>query len=113
VPHLLQYVSNGNYYGRIKIGGKIFRESLQTSVWTTAKLRLNDFLKKQREFREQAVCPKFSEAVDVFKANLEADTRIKARSKEYRLLCLLKIKTSWPELWNLRLDEITAPACKQ
>jgi hypothetical protein len=29
VPHLLQYVSNGNYYGRIKMGGKLIRESLQ------------------------------------------------------------------------------------
>jgi hypothetical protein len=37
VPHLLQYASNGNYYGRIKIGGKIIRESLGTKVWTTAK----------------------------------------------------------------------------
>ena len=25
VPHLLQYVSNGNYYGRIKVGGKTIR----------------------------------------------------------------------------------------
>jgi hypothetical protein len=31
VPHLLQYVSNGNYYGRIKLNGKLLRESLQTS----------------------------------------------------------------------------------
>jgi hypothetical protein len=30
VPHLLQYVSNGNYYGRIKVNGKIIRESLNT-----------------------------------------------------------------------------------
>ena len=44
VPHLLQYVSNGNYYGRIKVAGKVIRESLQTTVWTTAKLRLTDFL---------------------------------------------------------------------
>jgi hypothetical protein len=27
VPHLLQYTSNGNYYGRIKVSGKIIRES--------------------------------------------------------------------------------------
>jgi hypothetical protein len=27
---LLQYVSNGNYYGRIKVNGKIIRESLNT-----------------------------------------------------------------------------------
>jgi hypothetical protein len=43
VPHLLQYVSNGSYYGRIKIGGKIIRETLKTGGWTTAKLRLNNF----------------------------------------------------------------------
>jgi hypothetical protein len=30
VPHLLQYVSNGNYYGRIQTGGKLIRESLKT-----------------------------------------------------------------------------------
>jgi hypothetical protein len=33
VPHLLQYVSNGNYFGRIKVGGKVIRESLKTTVW--------------------------------------------------------------------------------
>jgi len=26
VSHLLQYISNGNYYGRIKMGGKLIRE---------------------------------------------------------------------------------------
>ncbi len=44
VPHLLQYVSNGNYYARIKIKGKIIREiireSLKTDIWSTAKLRI-------------------------------------------------------------------------
>ena len=44
-PHLLQYVSNANYYARIKVNGKVIRESLKTTVWTTAKLRLADFLK--------------------------------------------------------------------
>jgi hypothetical protein len=32
VPNLLQYVGNGTYYGRIKIAGKVFRESLKTTV---------------------------------------------------------------------------------
>ena len=27
VPNLLQYVSNGNYYGRMKVDGKLIRES--------------------------------------------------------------------------------------
>ena len=30
VPHLLQYVSNHSYYGRIKLNGKIIRDSLKT-----------------------------------------------------------------------------------
>jgi hypothetical protein len=30
VPHLLQYVSSGTYFARIKIKGKLIRESLGT-----------------------------------------------------------------------------------
>ena len=40
VPCLLQYVSNGNYYGRIRVNGKLIRVSLKTSVWSTARLQL-------------------------------------------------------------------------
>jgi|ERR1017187_741781 hypothetical protein len=112
VPHLLQYVGNGNYYGRIKVGGKVIRESLKTTVWTTAKLRLTDFLKGQQDARGHVAPPKFSEAVALFERDLESDTTIKPRSKEYRRLCLKKIETSWPGLWDLHLDEITAQAGK-
>lgn len=112
IPHLLQYVSNGNYYGRIKIGGKTIRESLGTSVWTTAKLKLTDFLKQQQEAKPKVATPLFSEAVELFKQELSNDATIKPRSKEYRLLCLQKIETSWPEILPLRLDEITSQACK-
>ena len=34
VPHLLQYVSSGQYFGRIKINGKVIRQTLETDVWT-------------------------------------------------------------------------------
>jgi len=113
VPNLTQYVSNGNYYGRIKVGGKLIRESLKTTVWTTAKLRLADFQKRQQEAKADVVPPKFTEAVELFKQELVNDTTIKPRSKEYRLLCLQKIGSSWPGLWELRLDAITTPACKE
>jgi hypothetical protein len=43
IPNLVQYVSNGNYYGRIKIDGKLIRESLGNSVWAAAKMHLVDF----------------------------------------------------------------------
>ena len=62
------------------VSGKIIRESLDTGVWTTAKLRLTDFLKNHQEVRRQIEPPKFSETVEVFKRELENDTGIKPRS---------------------------------
>jgi hypothetical protein len=44
VPHLLQYVSSGVYFARIKVHGKVIRESLGSKVWSTAPLRLVIFL---------------------------------------------------------------------
>jgi hypothetical protein len=113
VPNLLQYVSNGNYYGRTKIGGKVIRESLKTTVWTTAKLRPTDFLKKHQEARIRIDPPKFSAAVAIFEADLESGLTIKPRSKEYRRLCLKKIQASWPGLRQRRFDEITPQTCKE
>jgi hypothetical protein len=43
VPHLLQYVSSGVYFARIKIRGKTIRQSLETSVWSDAQLKLVDW----------------------------------------------------------------------
>jgi hypothetical protein len=39
----------------------LIRESLNTDVWTTAKLRLLDFLKKQKENSQRIVAPQFKE----------------------------------------------------
>lgn len=111
VPCLLQYVSNGNYYGRIRVNGKLIRESLKTDVWSTAKLRLADLTKKSRENRDTAAPPLFSAAVEIFKEELQRDTSVKPQSKKYRLWCLGKLQKTWPQLWELRLDQITPKAC--
>ncbi len=42
---------------------------------------------------------------------MEHDTSIKPQSKKYRLWCLGKLQKTWPDLWELRLDEITPKAC--
>lgn len=113
VPHLLQYVISGNYFGKVKINGKKIRKSLQTTVWSTAQLRLNDFLKEHRENRNRVDPPKFGEAVELFKRELESDTGIKPQSKRYRLWCLGKLQKTWPDLWDLHLDAITPQACRE
>ena len=43
-PNLLQYVPSGAKYARIKLDGKLFRSSLETEVWATAKLKRADFI---------------------------------------------------------------------
>jgi len=112
VPHLLQYIISGNYFGKVKINGKTFRKSLETTVWSIAQLRLNDFLKEHRENRNKLDSPRFSEALELFKHDLMANPNMKPRSKEYRLGCIQKLQRTWPELWELGLDEITPEACK-
>jgi hypothetical protein len=113
VPHVLQYVSNGNYYARVKVASKLIRESLKTSVWSIAQLRLNDFLKEHQEARITVVCPTFGDAAEQFKLELKGTSGIKPQSKQYRLYCLQKIEKTWPALWKLRLDEVTAQDCRE
>ena len=113
VPHLLQYVSSGNYYGKVKINGKMIRQSLQTTVWTTAQLKLNDFLKEHRENRNKLIRRNSARRSNCSSRSLNSDTTIKPQSKKYRLWCLGKMQKTWPELWDLRLNEITPQACKE
>jgi integrase len=114
VPHLLQYVSSGTYFARIKIKGKLIRESLGTVVWTDAQLKLVDFLKEKHTHGAKTDKPRvlFPEAVEMYKKRVQQDSAMKESSKGYRLLCIRKIQTSWPDLWNHPLDEITPEQCR-
>jgi integrase len=111
---LLQYASSGTYFARIKIKDKLIRQSLGTTVWTTAQLKLVDFLKDKHANRKKAEKPKvhFRDAVELLRKRVQHDSAMKESSKGYRQLCIRKIKSSWPDLWNHTLDEITPPQCR-
>jgi len=115
VPHLLQYVSSGAYFARIKIRGKIFRQSLETDVWSDAQLRLVDFLKEKQTIREAGNEQKvpFSTATELYKKRVENDHSMKKRSKGYRFLCIRKIESSWPGITSRILGEITEAECRE
>jgi integrase len=113
VSNLLQYVPNGNYYARIKVHGKVIRRSLDTNVFTTAKLRLLDFLREQKQHVEkvpQALT--FREARELFEQRLANNPAAQARTKEYRLLCLEKLKSTWPGIDDRKVNEITGDECR-
>ena len=52
-----------------------------------------------------------AEFLATYKERLASHTRLKPRSKEYRLLCIQKLTTSWPELMALSIIDITPDLC--
>ena len=113
VPHLLQYVSSGTFYGRTKVHGKIIRQSLDTNVFTTARLRLADFLSSKRAAAPGVAAPLFEAAVQLYRTALQRNASMKQSSRDYRELCINKVKSTWPGLWRLPLSAITPDACSE
>src|SRR5438270_8222491 len=82
VPNLLQYVSTGTYFARVKVNGKLVRQSLETDTYTTALLKLPNFLKKQRTAKHVDGSPvTFGDARKLFTIEMEADHGLSDASK--------------------------------
>ena len=47
-PNLLRYQPSGNYFGRVRVNGKLIRRPFATHVLTVAKLKPSDFLQDHR-----------------------------------------------------------------
>lgn len=114
VPNLIQYVPNASYYARTKVGGKVIRRTLGTKTFSTARLKLLDFLREQKEPVQAVGEPMtFGAARELFQRRLDDDPAIKPASKEYRLLCIGKLTSTWPGLDERKVDEITPDDCRQ
>jgi integrase len=112
VPNLVQYVTTGVYFGRVKIEGKIFRESLGTDVFTTAKLLLGDWIKAKRKRSARPVAGTFAEARLLYETDLDADHTLKDGSKLYRHNCIKALLRTWPGLDALRPVKISETECR-
>ncbi len=74
VPNLLQYVSTGTFYGRATVDGKIYRESLKTTVLSVAKQKLSDYVKEKLRKKRQIGAPAtFAESRKLYEQDLEND----------------------------------------
>jgi integrase len=112
VPNLVQYVGTGTYFGRVKIDGKVFRESLDTDVFTTAKLILGDFIKKKRKRAAHPVTGTFAAARAAYETELAADHTLKETGKLYRRKCIQALIRSWSELDATHPAKITVADCR-
>src|SRR4030095_6890493 len=109
--NLVRYKPSGVYFVRARIGGKLIRKSLKTTVYSVAVLKLADETKEHRQLAElhsKAEQGKmtFESALAIYRSTLKADASIKPRTVDYyeeRIAALLK---SWPDLEKMDLRKL-------
>ncbi len=89
VPNLLQYVISETYYARTKVRGKPVRLSLETAVFSTARLRLPDMLKELR--KPKAEVGTFGDG----RIKYETETRNGYTSRKRRLIKLAPLSIAY------------------
>ena len=116
--NLVRYAPSGRYFARIRVGGKLIRQSLKTKVLSVAKLKLADLEKQERaklEGRQRLTEGKafFRDLVKEYLERLDGNPNLKPRTKEYykeRLAAMLK---SWPGLNDMDVRKLTEDDCRQ
>jgi hypothetical protein len=102
IPNLVKLVPSETYYGRCKVGGKLVRESLKTTVFAVAKKKLPLWLIGARG-RTSSSDVAMGVVIEACKQrlNLAVDSRdIRERTRSTKLECLTQIEKVWEELLN-------------
>ncbi|MEN9402743.1 MAG: hypothetical protein RL091_1446 [Verrucomicrobiota bacterium] len=118
VPNLLKG-ENGTYYLRARICGRLIWRSLDTDTFSVAKLLLPDKLSELRGAVGAASTDiklsrkiTFGEAVELYKAEVNSNARLKPTAKHFRLRPVHTFKRTWPEIFDMELRRISPEACK-
>src|SRR5437762_6446998 len=114
--HLIRYLPKGTFYAYFKVGGKPFRKSLRTHVYSVAKLRLSDEIAEQRELAEASTNQSvgkltLADVVQQYRKRIESEPRLKPASRRYRLMTVNFIVKSWPAVLTKKIDKITYREC--
>jgi integrase len=114
--NLIRYIPSGMYFARIRVAGKLIRQSLKTDRISIAKLKLADVERRERQQAEnRAEIAKgkmtFGDALAMYRARVKGDASLKPRTKDYyeeRIRTLLK---SWSELEKMDIRRISKTGC--
>ncbi len=114
---LYRFRSSGTYFARVRVGGKLIRESLHTKTYSVAVLRLNDLVKERRGILESAHSStndnlSFGQAAEILLRQVDANPAIKKSTRDYRRRCLAALKRSWTGLADLDVRKITPAQCR-
>jgi integrase len=109
---------SGGYYARAFASGKEVWKSLKTSHFSVAQAKLSEFLKEHRQRvnngnGEVSAKMTFGEACAIHLRNLDDNSGIKPRTRDYWRECLAALQKSWPGLNETEIRKITQNDCKE
>lgn len=114
VPNLLQYVSTGLYFARLKVNRKLIRRGLIANTFEEAKLALHDFVSKEAKKRHVVGAPvTFAEARGLYESTIDNDHTLSEQSRYYRRNCIKRLLKSWPGLDQSKLRSINRVQCEE
>jgi integrase len=117
VQNLIRYRPSGTYFARFKVGGKLIRQSLETAVFSVAKLRLPDKIREHRSHNESVKAfasgkMSVSDAARAYLEKVDASASLKPRSKAYNRMLFDFIKRSWPTLADTDARKVSERDCE-
>lgn len=113
--HLIQHVPSGNYYVRVKVRGKIVRQSLKTDKIGVAKARLPEKVKEIRyclDAPPTANVETMGDCLDLVMDAAKHKTGLRQRSRDYREFTVDRIRHTWPELDALKPKDVALRDCE-
>ncbi len=118
VQNLLRNSESGKYYARFKVGGKQKWLTLKTDVYSVAKLRLSDVIKRERQRLERVNARDVGrmtveDAIASYRAMVEVDPNLRPGSIKARIDAIQKIRKSWPELSRMDVRKVTTIHCRK
>jgi integrase len=121
VTNLLRNRVSGTYYARVKVNGKQKWRTLETTLFSVAKLRLGDV---EKELRAQGLRERgqsrtagademaVGHFIAVFKQRIEHDASIAPATRERRATAIKAVVTTWPDLPTRDIRRVTASDCR-
>lgn len=120
VTNLLRNRQSGTYYARVKVNGKQKWRSLDTAVFTVAKLRVADVEKTIRSQARATVAQladdtlpetSVSRFIAAYRATVQNNSSLAASTKARALDSVKTLIKTWPELPSRDVRRLTATDC--
>src|SRR5947207_13893447 len=116
VANLVRYKPSIIYFARVRVFGKLIRQSLKTDVFSVAQIRLTDLIQDQRKAAEVWRASStgkmtFGDARKIYEANLANNQRLKPAAKVYRNTTIKDLCKTWPGLDATDIRKITQRDC--